>query len=86
VNSRPVTYRDSSEARNSTTLLTSRGSVRYLRVKRDRMGHDLPGLPWYDDDVSWASLATRHGPRPPAGDEPDARQLYGLYPGLEEQP
>jgi 3,4-dihydroxy 2-butanone 4-phosphate synthase/GTP cyclohydrolase II len=34
-------------------------NLRYLRVKRDRMGHDLPGLPWYDDDVSWASLAVR---------------------------
>jgi 3,4-dihydroxy 2-butanone 4-phosphate synthase/GTP cyclohydrolase II len=34
-------------------------NLRYLRSKRDRMGHDLPGLPWYDDDVSWASLATR---------------------------
>jgi 3,4-dihydroxy 2-butanone 4-phosphate synthase/GTP cyclohydrolase II len=32
-------------------------NLRYLRSKRDRMGHDLPGLPWYDDDVSWASLA-----------------------------
>jgi 3,4-dihydroxy 2-butanone 4-phosphate synthase/GTP cyclohydrolase II len=31
-------------------------NLRYLRSKRDRMGHDLPGLPWYDDDVSWASL------------------------------
>jgi 3,4-dihydroxy 2-butanone 4-phosphate synthase / GTP cyclohydrolase II len=61
-------------------------NLRYLRVKRDRMGHDLPGLPWYDDDVSWASLATQRDPRPPAGDEPDARQLFGLYPGLEEQP
>jgi 3,4-dihydroxy 2-butanone 4-phosphate synthase / GTP cyclohydrolase II len=34
-------------------------NLRYLRVKRDRMGHDLPGLPWYDDDVAWASLAVR---------------------------
>jgi 3,4-dihydroxy 2-butanone 4-phosphate synthase/GTP cyclohydrolase II len=33
-------------------------NLRYLRSKRDRMGHDLPGLPWYDDDVSWASLAS----------------------------
>lgn len=34
-------------------------NLRYLRSKRDRMGHDLPGLPWYDDDVSRASLDTR---------------------------
>jgi hypothetical protein len=23
------------------------------------MGHDLPGLPWHDDEVSWATLASR---------------------------
>ncbi|GAA2581387.1 bifunctional 3,4-dihydroxy-2-butanone-4-phosphate synthase/GTP cyclohydrolase II [Dactylosporangium fulvum] len=34
-------------------------NLRYLRSKRDRMGHDLSGLPWYDDDVSWAALAHR---------------------------
>jgi 3,4-dihydroxy 2-butanone 4-phosphate synthase/GTP cyclohydrolase II len=60
-------------------------NLRYLRVKRDRMGHDLPGLPWYDDDVSWASLASR---RRPVDDEgptaPDARTMFGLYPGLDE--
>ena len=46
-------------------------NLRYLRVKRDRMGHDLPGLPWYDDEVSWASLANR-----PAGTgaSPDASE------------
>ena len=46
-------------------------NLRYLRVKRDRMGHDLPGLPWYDDEVSWASLANR-----PAGTSanPDAAE------------
>jgi 3,4-dihydroxy 2-butanone 4-phosphate synthase/GTP cyclohydrolase II len=32
-------------------------NLRYLRVKRDRMGHDLPGLPWHDDEISWAALA-----------------------------
>jgi 3,4-dihydroxy 2-butanone 4-phosphate synthase / GTP cyclohydrolase II len=37
----------------------NRHNLRYLRVKRDRMGHDLPGLPWHDDEVSWASLASR---------------------------
>jgi len=37
----------------------NRHNLRYLRVKRDRMGHDLPGLPWHDDEVSWASLANR---------------------------
>jgi 3,4-dihydroxy 2-butanone 4-phosphate synthase/GTP cyclohydrolase II len=30
-------------------------NLRYLRVKRDQMGHDLPGLPWHDDEVSWES-------------------------------
>jgi 3,4-dihydroxy 2-butanone 4-phosphate synthase/GTP cyclohydrolase II len=34
-------------------------NLRYLRAKRDRMGHDLPGLPWHDDEVSWATLASR---------------------------
>jgi 3,4-dihydroxy 2-butanone 4-phosphate synthase/GTP cyclohydrolase II len=63
----------------------NRHNLRYLRVKRDRMGHDLPGLPWYDDDVSWASLASR---RRPVDDDPapspDSRAMYGLYPGLDE--
>jgi 3,4-dihydroxy 2-butanone 4-phosphate synthase/GTP cyclohydrolase II len=61
-------------------------NLRYLRVKRDRMGHDLPGLPWHDDDVSWASLASRRRPIN-ADDEappPDARKLFGLFPGLDE--
>jgi 3,4-dihydroxy 2-butanone 4-phosphate synthase/GTP cyclohydrolase II len=40
-------------------------NLRYLRSKRDRMGHDLPGLPWYDDDVSWASLAAGDDGRAP---------------------
>jgi 3,4-dihydroxy 2-butanone 4-phosphate synthase/GTP cyclohydrolase II len=31
-------------------------NLRYLRSKRDRMGHDLPGLPWYDEDMSWANV------------------------------
>ena len=47
-------------------------NLRYLRVKRDRMGHDLPGLPWHDDDVSWAALATRPlRPRRPARPDED---------------
>ena len=58
-------------------------NMRYLRSKRDRMGHDLPGLPWHDDDVSWASLATRRRTRD-EGEPPDPQQLYGLTPGLDE--
>jgi 3,4-dihydroxy 2-butanone 4-phosphate synthase/GTP cyclohydrolase II len=30
-------------------------NLRYLRTKRDRMGHDLPGLPPLDDEVTEAS-------------------------------
>jgi 3,4-dihydroxy 2-butanone 4-phosphate synthase/GTP cyclohydrolase II len=30
-------------------------NLRYLRTKRDRMGHDLPGLPRFDDEVTEAS-------------------------------
>jgi 3,4-dihydroxy 2-butanone 4-phosphate synthase / GTP cyclohydrolase II len=30
-------------------------NLRYLRTKRDRMGHDLPGLPRLDDEVTEAS-------------------------------
>jgi 3,4-dihydroxy 2-butanone 4-phosphate synthase / GTP cyclohydrolase II len=39
----------------------NRHNLSYLRVKRDRMGHDLPGLPWHDDDMTWGSLANRPG-------------------------
>ena len=53
-------------------------NLRYLRIKRDRMGHDLPGLPWHDDEVSWAALASR-----PAGlrahrNGTDHVTMYGL--------
>jgi len=30
-------------------------NLRYLTTKRDRMGHDLPGLPRLDDEVTEAS-------------------------------
>jgi 3,4-dihydroxy 2-butanone 4-phosphate synthase/GTP cyclohydrolase II len=54
-------------------------NLRYLRVKRDRMGHDLPGLPWHDDEVSWATLASR-----PAGTSasPDAAEQVARF-GLD---
>src|SRR5580700_10059453 len=54
-------------------------NLRYLRVKRDRMGHDLPGLPWHDDEVSWAALASR-----PAGTSasPDAAEQVARF-GLD---
>ena len=36
-------------------VVANSDNLRYLRSKRDRMGHDLPGLPWYDEDVGWAA-------------------------------
>ena len=56
----------------------NRHNLRYLRVKRDRMGHDLPGLPWHDDEVSWAALASR--PAAPGTSRASADQLtmFGL--------
>jgi 3,4-dihydroxy 2-butanone 4-phosphate synthase/GTP cyclohydrolase II len=64
----------------------NRHNLRYLRVKRDRMGHDLPGLPWYDDDVSWASLASRRRviDDDDAATSPESQTMFGLYPGLDE--
>jgi 3,4-dihydroxy 2-butanone 4-phosphate synthase / GTP cyclohydrolase II len=41
-------------------------NLRYLMTKRDRMGHDLPGLPPLDDELTEASadaLPTRVGER-----------------------
>jgi 3,4-dihydroxy 2-butanone 4-phosphate synthase/GTP cyclohydrolase II len=54
-------------------------NLRYLRAKRARMGHDLTGLPWHDDDVSWATLASR-----PAGTSasPDAAEQITRF-GLD---
>jgi 3,4-dihydroxy 2-butanone 4-phosphate synthase/GTP cyclohydrolase II len=54
-------------------------NLRYLRAKRDRMGHDLTGLPWHDDEVSWAALASR-----PAGTSasPDAAEQVARF-GLD---
>jgi 3,4-dihydroxy 2-butanone 4-phosphate synthase / GTP cyclohydrolase II len=59
----------------------NRHNLRYLRVKRDRMGHDLPGLPWHDDEVSWAALANR--PAAPAASwaSPDQVTMFGLDAG-----
>ena len=56
-------------------------NLRYLRVKRDRMGHDLPGLPWHDDEVSWAALASR--PAAPGTSRASADQvtMFGLDAG-----
>ena len=56
-------------------------NLRYLRAKRDRMGHDLTGLPWHDDEVSWATLASRPTR---TGTSPDAAEQiarFGLDPG-----
>ncbi len=60
-------------------------NLRYLRVKRDRMGHDLPGLPWHDDDVSWASLATRRR-LPPARADEDGSGSFGLSSDVRDNP
>jgi 3,4-dihydroxy 2-butanone 4-phosphate synthase/GTP cyclohydrolase II len=54
-------------------------NLAYLRTKRDRMGHDLTGLPWHDDDVSWATLASRP---PRAGAAPDATEQVTRF-GLD---
>jgi 3,4-dihydroxy 2-butanone 4-phosphate synthase/GTP cyclohydrolase II len=40
-------------------VMANSHNLRYLRSKRDRMGHDLPGLPWYDEDMSWVDVASR---------------------------
>jgi 3,4-dihydroxy 2-butanone 4-phosphate synthase/GTP cyclohydrolase II len=59
-------------------VTANRHNLRYLRSKRDRMGHDLPGLPWYDDDVNWASLAYRASRTPAAGDVYAQLMMFGL--------
>ncbi len=43
-------------------------NLRYLRTKRDRMGHDLPGLAAYDDEVTEA-VADALPPAPVAAPE-----------------
>jgi 3,4-dihydroxy 2-butanone 4-phosphate synthase/GTP cyclohydrolase II len=60
------------------SIRPNKHNLRYLRVKRDRMGHDLPGLPWHDDDLSWAALASRPSvPRTPR-DAGERVAMYGL--------
>jgi 3,4-dihydroxy 2-butanone 4-phosphate synthase/GTP cyclohydrolase II len=59
-------------------VTSNRHNLRYLRSKRDRMGHDLPGLPWYDDDVAWASLAYRASRTPAVGDVYAQLMMFGL--------
>jgi 3,4-dihydroxy 2-butanone 4-phosphate synthase / GTP cyclohydrolase II len=56
----------------------NRHNLRYLRTKRDRMGHDLPGLPWYDDDVDWASLAYRAAATRPDSADAHLLAMFGL--------
>jgi 3,4-dihydroxy 2-butanone 4-phosphate synthase/GTP cyclohydrolase II len=53
-------------------------NLRYLRSKRDRMGHDLSGLPWHDDDVSWAALARARGKAATPADHRGRVSMYGL--------
>jgi 3,4-dihydroxy 2-butanone 4-phosphate synthase/GTP cyclohydrolase II len=43
-------------------------NLRYLRTKRDRMGHDIPDLPTYDDEATEASADAL----PPAVTQPAA--------------
>jgi 3,4-dihydroxy 2-butanone 4-phosphate synthase/GTP cyclohydrolase II len=61
----------------------NRHNLRYLRAKRDRMGHDLPGLPWYDDDVGWASLAYRASRMNEPGDVFAQLMMFGLGAPLD---
>lgn len=37
--------------RVSLPVAANEHNLRYLRTKRDRMGHDIPGLPGWDDDT-----------------------------------
>jgi 3,4-dihydroxy 2-butanone 4-phosphate synthase/GTP cyclohydrolase II len=53
-------------------------NLRYLRTKRDRMGHDLPGLPWYDDDFSWSAGTVRSGRRATPADHRGRVSMFGL--------
>ena len=58
-------------------------NLRYLRAKRDVMGHDLPGLPWYDEDADWGSLERRTvWERPRLVDPQDH---FGLEPSIYDE-
>jgi 3,4-dihydroxy 2-butanone 4-phosphate synthase / GTP cyclohydrolase II len=53
-------------ARVPLPVRVTNDNLRYLVAKRDRMGHDLPGLPPLDDEVTEASadaLPTQVGER-----------------------
>jgi 3,4-dihydroxy 2-butanone 4-phosphate synthase/GTP cyclohydrolase II len=56
-------------------------NLRYLRAKRDRMGHDLTGLPWHDDEVSWTTLANRPARTSTSPDAADQTARFGLDVG-----
>jgi 3,4-dihydroxy 2-butanone 4-phosphate synthase/GTP cyclohydrolase II len=64
-------------------ITANQHNLRYLRAKRDRMGHDLPGLPWYDDDVAWASLAYRASRASDSGDVYAQLLMFGLGAPLD---
>ncbi|MDQ1749440.1 MAG: 3,4-dihydroxy 2-butanone 4-phosphate synthase / cyclohydrolase [Pseudonocardiales bacterium] len=53
-------------------------NLRYLRSKRDRMGHDLPGLPWYDDEFSWSTGIVRGTRRATPVDHRGRVSMFGL--------
>ncbi len=46
--------------RVSLPLHATPENLRYLRTKRDRMGHDLPGLAAFEDEVTEASVDAPH--------------------------
>jgi 3,4-dihydroxy 2-butanone 4-phosphate synthase / GTP cyclohydrolase II len=68
-------------ARVPLPVRANQHNLRYLRVKRDRMGHDLPGLPWHDDEVGWAALASRAARASAGMDAAEQVARFGLDPG-----
>jgi 3,4-dihydroxy 2-butanone 4-phosphate synthase/GTP cyclohydrolase II len=50
--------------RVSLPLHATPENLRYLRTKRDRMGHDLPGLAAFEDEVTEASVDAPHPGEP----------------------
>ncbi len=50
--------------RVSLPLHATPENLRYLRTKRDRMGHDLPGLAAFEDEVTEASVDSPHPGEP----------------------
>jgi 3,4-dihydroxy 2-butanone 4-phosphate synthase/GTP cyclohydrolase II len=55
-------------------------NLAYLRTKRDRMGHQLPGLPWHRADMAWSAMAAP-APRPARSDSERLEEQFGLDTG-----